>query len=234
MVEIFGLQLDYMTLTLLVFVVFGLSIFASSRVRSVFSRYNQTPSQRGQAAHGVARELLYNAGSGVQIERVQGSLTDHYNSKTQTVGLSTEVYDSTSVAALAIAAHEIGHVMQYEEDYVPIKVRNAILPVARLGSQAGPILCIVGLLLSSYPLAIAGVALYAAMLLFQLFTLPVEFNASRRAIALLTDGGYITDSEAPAAKKVLRAAAMTYVLAALASLISLLRLLAIVSGTRRK
>lgn len=222
-----------MTLTMLVFVIFGLSIIASSRVQSVFNRYNRESSERGQAAHGVARQLLYNAGSGVQLERVGGSLTDHFNPKTQTVGLSEAVYDSSSVAAVAIAAHEIGHVMQYEEDYAPIKMRNAVLPVARIGSQAGPLLCIIGLFLSIYPLAIAGVALYGAILLFQLFTLPVEFNASRRALAMLTEGGYITEAERPAARKVLNAAAMTYVLAALASLVTLLRLLAIANSSRR-
>lgn len=234
MIDIFGLELDYYTLTILVFVVFGLSMFASARVQSTFNRYNKQPTKRGQAAHGVASQLLYDNNSAVKLQEVGGNLTDHFNPKTNTVGLSNAVYSSDSIAAIAIAAHEIGHVMQHEEEYAPIKIRNLILPVAQLGSQMGPILCIIGLVMSIYPLAFAGVILYAAMLLFQLVTLPVEFNASKRALTMLTDGNYITEDEAPIAKKVLRAAAMTYVLAALASLVSLLRLLAITNGNRRR
>ncbi len=170
----------------------------------------------------------------MQITPVQGRLTDHFDPRTNIVGLSEAVYNDNSVAALAVAAHEIGHVMQYETGYIPFRVRNAILPVASFGSQAAPFIVIIGLIMSSYNLAMFGVILFAGMLLFQVVTLPVEFNASRRAIEMLESGGYLSYDEAPQAKAVLRAAALTYVVAALASLVTLLRLLGMASRTRRR
>ena len=154
-----------------------------------------------------------------------------------------EVYGSNSVSAYAVAAHEIGHVLQYQEDYRPMRLRSAILPAANIGSRIGPLLVIGGLLLSGvasrtgntgYYVAMAGVVLYVAVLLFQLVTLPVEFNASRRGLDLLTSGGYLADDELPGAKKMLRAAALTYVLAALGSFVTVLRLFSIAQGSRRR
>ena len=174
---------------------------------------------------------------------MQGQLTDHYNPKTQVVGLSEAVYGSCSVSAYAVAAHEIGHVLQHNEDYAPMKLRSAILPVANIGSRVGPFMVIGGLLLSmlaagtgnlGYYIAMAGVALYAMMFLFQLVTLPIEFNASKRGLAMLTEGGYIADDELPGAKKMLNAAAMTYVLAALGAFVTVLRFLSIAGGARRR
>ena len=150
------------------------------------------------------------------------------------MGLSTEVYSSTSVAALAIAAHEIGHVLQYQEDYAPIKWRTTVLPVANLGATFGPYMILIGLFMNIYPLAVVGLALYGAMFLFQLVTLPVEFNASRRGLELLDRGGYIDYADRGAAQKVLSAAAWTYVLAALGSLLSFLRFFMLVNGNRRR
>ncbi len=215
-------------------VVFVISIWAQSRVQKVFSQYSTAPVSSGKSADQIAQELLRRNGSNVQLAAVEGQLTDHFNPKTGVVGLSTQVYGSNSVSAVAVAAHEIGHVMQYQEGYGPIRLRNAILPVAAIGSQAAPWIVILGVMLGWTQMAWAGVILFGAMLLFQLVTLPVEFNASGRALRMLEEGNYISYDESDAAKKVLRAAACTYVLAALAALISFLRLLSIASRSRRR
>lgn len=221
-------------LYILALVLMVVGVVASSSVQRTFNKYAKTPSQYGFVASTVAKELLYNNSSSVQVTQVKGSLTDHFNPKTHTVGLSDAVYSNNSVAALAVAAHEIGHVMQYEENYTPIKIRNMILPVAQLGSNIAPLLVIGGILIGLFDLALLGALLYGVMFLFQVVTLPVEFNASRRGIEMLSSGGYISQSEIPVAKKVLKAAAMTYVVAALASLVTFLRLLVIANGNRRR
>ena len=210
-----------------------LSLVAQVGVQRTFRKYAQVMASANKSAASVAKELLHQEGSVAQVTPVGGSLTDHYNPKTNIVGLSQTVYDERSVAAIAVAAHEIGHVMQYEQGYVPIRLRNAILPVASFGSQAAPYIVIAGLLFSSYNLAMVGVILFGAMLLFQVVTLPVEFNASSRAIEMLQTGGYLSYEEVPQAKKVLRAAAFTYVVGALASLANFLRLLSIANRSRR-
>lgn len=222
-----------MLLLFAVFAVMIIGMFAQSRVKSTFEKYNKRAAYCAKTAAEVAQELLYKNASTVTLTQVQGALTDHFNPKTGTVGLSQAVYGNMSVSALAVAAHEIGHVMQYEEGYAPIRIRNSILPVANLGSHAAPIIVIIGLLMSSYYLAMAGAILFGAVFLFQLVTLPVEFNASARGIEMLTSGGYITADESGDARRVLRAAAMTYVLATLASALSFLRILFIAQRTRR-
>ena len=220
-------------IAVLVVAVFGL--IASARVNSAFKKYSSLPASCGWSASRVAQRLLYEGGSNASLTTVSGSLTDHYNPSTNTVGLSESVYNSTSVAALAVAAHEIGHVMQHQEGYVPIKVRNAVLPIAKIGSTVGPILVIVGLMLGAFNLASIGAGLYFGILAFQLVTLPVEFNASRRGLRMLTEGGYISGStEENAAKKVLRAAAMTYVVAALSTFLTFLRLVLMANRSRRR
>ena len=221
--RIFGVYVSYETLMLALIVVFVLSLIAQGKVRRVFKRYNTVPGARNIPAHEAAREMLMDNGSSVTVQPVQGNLTDHYDPRSDTVGLSTEVYDSTSVAALAIAAHEIGHVLQYQESYAPIKWRTTVLPVANLGATFGPYMILIGLFMNLYPLAVIGLALYGAMFLFQVVTLPVELNASRRGLELLDRGGYIDYSNRSDAQKVLSAAAWTYVLAALGSLLSFLR-----------
>ncbi len=233
---------DYFYLFLLLGVMI-LSMIAQNRVASVFNQYEQVRAKSGVTGAELAQRLLYQNGLSLPIQQVSGSLTDHFNPKEQTVGLSEVVYGSDSVSALAVAAHEIGHVLQYDEGYGPMKLRSVILPVANIGSRIGPFLVIGGLLLSvlaantgniGYYIAMGGVGLYVVMFLFQLLTLPVEFNASKRGLNMLTEGGYIADDELPGAKKMLNAAAMTYVLAALGSFVTVLRLFSIAGRARRR
>ena len=233
---------DFVYLILL-FAIMILSLVAQGRVQSVFNKYAQVPSKSGVTGARLAEELLNRNGLDLPVQPVQGTLTDHYDPKNQVVGLSQAVYGSPSVSALAVAAHEIGHVLQHNEDYAPMKMRSVILPMANIGCRIGPYLVLGGLLLSylaqgtgnaGYYIALAGVGLYVMMLLFQLITLPVEFNASKRGLEMLTDGGYLTDDELPGAKKMLRAAAMTYVLAALGSFVTVLRLLSLTGRARRR
>ena len=222
--------------------VFVLSLIAQSRVQRVFQKYAEQHTGCGMPAAFLAEELLRKNGLNLPVQRVQGSLTDHYDPRSEAVGLSEAVYDSDSVSAYAVAAHEIGHVLQHQEGYAPMRMRSVILPVANIGCRVGPFLVLGGLLLSlltrigngGYYIAIGGVALYAVMLLFQLLTLPVEFNASKRGLQMLTEGGYLREEELPGAKRMLRAAAMTYLLAALGSLITVFRLFAIARGARRR
>lgn len=215
----------------LVLIAMVLGLVAQSAVKNNFKKYSGVPARSGMTGSDAAARLL--AGSNVTLHRVRGTLTDHFDPKNKSVALSEGVYDSASVAALAIAAHEIGHVMQYQEGYFPIKLRNAILPVANFGSKAAPFIVIIGIAMGSLNLAMAGVVLFGAMLAFQLVTLPVEFNASRRALDMLVSNGFLAVEEEPGAKKVLRAAAMTYVASALASAANLLRLLSMVNSRRR-
>ena len=233
---------DFVYLILLLAIMI-LSMIAQGRVQRVFNQYAQTPSRCGVTGARLAQELLYKNGLNLPIQPVQGTLTDHYDPRNQTVGLSQAVYGSSSVSALAVAAHEIGHVLQHNEDYAPMKMRSVILPAANIGCRIGPYLVLGGLLLSylaqgtgnaGYYIALVGVALYVMMLLFQLITLPVEFNASKRGLDMLTDGGYLAEDELPGAKKMLRAAAMTYVLAALGSFVTVLRLFSLARGARRR
>jgi Zn-dependent membrane protease YugP len=211
-----------------------LGFIAQASVGKTFRKYSEVRSQCGMRAVDVAQNLLRNAGSGVQITQVGGALTDHFDPRNNVVGLSEAVYGSNSVAALAVSAHEIGHVMQYELGYVPIKLRNAVLPVARFGSAAAPFIVIGGMLFGSYDLAMIGVILFGAVFAFQLITLPVELNASSRAIEMLSSGGYLSYDEVTGAKRVLRAASMTYVVATLSSALTLLRLLLLARGSRRR
>jgi len=228
---------------ILAIVIMFLSLFAQAHVQSVFQRYAQKPTARGIYGGQLAQELLMQNGLTLPIQPVAGELTDHFDPKNQVVGLSEAVYGSNSVSAYAVAAHEIGHVMQYQEDHPLMRIRSAILPAANLGSRIGPLLVMGGILISAfvsaagnagYYVALAGVALYAAVLLFQLVTLPVEFDASRRGLEMLTAGAYLTDEELPGAKKMLRAAALTYVLAALGSFVTVMRLLSFARSARRR
>lgn len=215
------------------FAILIISFWAQARVQTVFKRYANTRVSSGMSADHIAQALLAKQGYSTQITPVEGNLTDHYNPKTGIVGLSTQVYGSDSISAVAVAAHEIGHVVQYHEGYGPIRFRNAVLPVAAIGSQAAPWIVLLGVFMGSFNFAMIGVILFGVMLLFQLVTLPVEFNASNRALRMLEEGNYISYEESDQAKKVLRAAAMTYVLAALSALISFLRLLSIARRTKR-
>lgn len=210
-----------------------LGMIVQARMNGAFTKFSKVPASSGLRAEEVAQRLLDDANSSVRLTSVQGRLTDHYNPKTQTVGLSTAVYGQSSVAALAVAAHEIGHVMQHEEGYAPIKLRNAVLPLAQFGSFAGPVIVIAGAFMQAFGLAMIGVYIYAAVLLFQFVTLPVELNASTRAMEMLASGGYISRDETAGVKRVLNAAAMTYVVAVLSTLVTLLRFLSIANRSRR-
>lgn len=225
--------MSYGFIMFLIIVVFFLSLIASGKVERTFRKYDTLPGARGSTGRDLAEDVLFDNGLSVAVQPVNGSLTDHYDPKNQTVGLSTVVYGNTSVSALAVAAHELGHVLQHAEGYGPLNLRNTLLPVARLGSAAGPYIILLGLFINSTPIAKAGLILYGLMFAFQVVTLPVEFNASDRGLELLEHGGYVAASDMPCARKVLRAAAMTYVLSALASFLSLLRFAALINGRRR-
>lgn len=209
-----------------------LSFYAQMKVSSTFKKYSQVGSISGRNGSQLARMLLDRAGlANVRIEHIAGQLSDHYDPRDQVLRLSESVYGSTSVAALGVAAHEVGHAIQHGEQYTPLILRNSIVPVVNFASMASFPLLLIGLFISR-PLAMVGVLLFTAVVIFQLITLPVEFNASRRAVTLLSDGGYIYGDEIPAVKKVLGAAALTYVAAALVSLLNLLRFLILIGFNR--
>ena len=214
------------------------SLIASSSVNSTFKKYSQQYSRRGiTGAQAAERVLRANGVHSVQITRVSGNLTDHFDPKANVIRLSDSVYGSTSTAAIGVACHEAGHAVQYAQSYAPIKLRAAIIPVTNLGSKLAMPLILIGLLLSSfenvsYSFVYLGIACFGLSLVFQLITLPVEFNASRRAIRAIEDGEILTAEEQKGAKKTLTAAAMTYVAATAVALAQLLRLL-VLFGRRR-
>lgn len=210
-----------------------ISLFAQMKVQSTYKKYAQMLSSRGRTAAEITREILDKNGlSGVSIERVPGKLTDHYDPRSDVIRLSETVMGDTSVASIGVAAHEAGHAVQHHTGYFPIRVRNAVLPVANFGSRLAFPLILLGLILSMPPLVSFGILLFSFVLLFQLVTLPVEFNASRRAIETLRGSNILLGEELAGAKKVLRAAALTYVAAALTSAAQLLRLV-LLSRRRR-
>ena len=203
------------------------SLIMSANVKGTYSKYKTVRNRSGiTGAEAARRILLENGITDVRIEVCGGELTDHYNPRTNVVSLSADVFNSTSVAAVGIAAHEVGHVCQHYSGYAPIKIRNAVLPVANIGSSLSIPLIIFGIFLSFKPLVMAGVIAFAAVVLFQLVTLPVEFNASHRALATIKDQGILFGAEYTGAKKTLTAAAMTYVASLAVALLQLLRLIA--------
>ena len=210
-----------------------LGIWAQSKVKSTYAEYSRVPTRLGRSAATVVDDLLRrNGNSKVRIGRVSGELTDHYNPGNETLNLSDGVYASNSVAALGIAAHEAGHAMQKHDGYAPLKLRTAIVPAVNICSGLSTPLFFLGLLMSWEPLLTLGIILFAASTVFALVTLPVEFNASNRAVAMLTEGGYVNGEEERGVRKVLQAAALTYVASAVTSLLSLLRLVMIANRRR--
>ena len=211
-----------------------LSMWAQFRVSSTFSRFSKVRASSGMTATQMAEQLLHAEGVyDVSVERTRGNLTDHYDPKNMVLRLSDSTANSTSVAALGVAAHEAGHVLQHRDGYAPLMLRTAAVPVVNIGSNLSWPLFVVGLIFSWDPLLYAGIALFALAVLFALITLPVEFNASKRALAALETNGYLQPGEEMrGAKKVLSAAAMTYVASAFMAIMQLLRLLAI-AGARR-
>lgn len=211
-----------------------LAMWAQFRVQSTFRKYSDVPSAQGWTAAEMAADLLARNGLGsVRIERVRGSLTDHYDPRTNTLRLSDTVYGSTSLAALGVAAHECGHAMQEAKGYKPLRIREKIVPVAQIGSWAAMPLFVLGLVMSWEPLLTAGIIVFSLVVAFYLVTLPVEFDASGRALEQLEGGGYLSSAETDDAGRVLRAAALTYVAAALQAVLQLLRLLVLAGGNRR-
>lgn len=231
----YGFDWTYLVLVLPCLI---LSLWASSSVNRTFKRYSTQYSQRRiTGADAAMRVLRSNGVHNVRIERISGNLTDHFDPKTNVVRLSDSVYSSTSTAAIGVACHEAGHAVQYAESYAPIKLRAAIIPLTNFGSKLAMPLILVGILLSyignfSYFFVYLGIACFGLSLVFQLVTLPVEFNASRRAIRAIDEGDLLTQQELLGAKKTLRAAAMTYVAATAVALAQLLRLL-VLFGRRR-
>lgn len=211
-----------------------LAMWAQFRVQSTFRKYSDAPSAQGWTAAEMAADLLARNGLGdVRVDRVRGSLTDHYDPRTNTLRLSDTVYGSTSLAALGVAAHECGHAMQEAEGYKPLRIREKIVPVAQIGSWAAMPLFVLGLVMSWEPLLTAGIIVFSLVVAFYLVTLPVEFDASGRALEQLEGGGYLSSAETDDAGRVLRAAALTYVAAALQAVLQLLRLLVLAGGNRR-
>ena len=209
-----------------------IALWSQIKVKTTFSKYSAYRTDIS-GADAARRVLELNGVHGVKIERVSGNLTDHYDPRTTTIRLSESVCDSYSISAVGVAAHEAGHAVQYAKGYFPIKLRSVILPVCNLGSQLSLPLLIIGLIFNFYFLVKLGVILFCGAFIFQLITLPVEFNASSRAIASLKNGlVLLTDNDIRYTKKVLSAAAMTYIAAALVSLAQLIRLIAITNKRR--
>lgn len=216
------------------------AMIASSRVNSTFQKYSQQYSQRRLTGAEAARRVLQHNGiTGVRIERVAGNLTDHYDPRTNVIRLSDSVYASTSTAAIGVAAHEAGHAVQYAKGYAPIKLRAAIIPLTNFGSKLAMPLILAGILLAAFGgfstiLVDLGIAAFGLSFVFQLITLPVEFNASRRAIRAIEEAQILTDEERRGAQKTLKAAAMTYVAAMAVALAQLLRLIVLFGNRRRR
>ncbi len=204
-----------------------LSLFAQWKVQSAFGRASKMTARIGRSGADVARDLAARERVRVSVEPSHGFLSDHFNPTTDTLGLSPDVYSGRSLASLGIAAHELGHALQKKEGYWPMNVRAGLVPLANIGSSFSMILFFGGLMMGQKPLLLGGIALFSLAVLFTLITLPVEFDASNRAMAVLTDHQMITAQEAPEVRKVLNAAALTYVAAAVMAIVQLLRLVLI-------
>lgn len=212
-------------------------MIASARVKGTFNKYSQLRSMLGMNGAQVAQRVLQAAGIyDVQVRHVSGSLTDHYDPRTKTVNLSDPVYNATSVAALGVAAHECGHAIQHAKSYAPLSIRSALVPIANFGSMLAWPVILIGLLFntrSSGLIIDIGILLFSAAVLFQLVTLPVEFDASRRALVMLRTQGILADDELRYTRRVLKSAALTYVASAAAAILQLLRIILITNGRRR-
>ncbi len=212
-------------------------MIASARVKGTFNKYSQLRSMSGMNGAQVAQRVLQAAGIyDVQVRHVSGSLTDHYDPRTKTVNLSDPVYNATSVAALGVAAHECGHAIQHAKSYAPLSIRSALVSIANFGSMLAWPVILIGLFFntrSSGLIIDIGILLFSAAVLFQLVTLPVEFDASRRALVMLRTQGILSDDELKYTRKVLKSAALTYVASAAAAILQLLRIILITNGRRR-
>lgn len=224
----------YMT-GFIVIPVFIFALVCQIKVKSSFRKYSQVISRTGMSGADAAWRLLQlNGITDVKIRRISGTLTDYYDPKNKEICLSQDVFDSHSVAAIGVACHEAGHACQHAQGYAALKIRNAVIPATRIGTTLGVPLCLIGLFFNSETLAYIGIGLYLFVALFQLITLPVEFNASRRALETISTHGFLMEEEYRGAKKVLTAAALTYVAALASAIATLLRLLLVVNGGRRR
>ena len=215
--------------------VFIFALICQAKVKTNFNRYSQIMNRSGMTGADAAWRLLQlNGITDVKIKRISGTLTDYYDPNKKEICLSEDVFNSRSIAAIGVACHEAGHACQHNEGYFPLKIRSIVIPATQIGSALGVPLCLIGLFINSEPLAYAGLIMYGFVALFQLITLPVEFNASKRALQTIETNGFLTDSEYVGARKVLSAAALTYVAALASALATILRLLIIVAGGRRR
>lgn len=233
------MYLDYYILGIILVPGLLLSIVSEVMVADSFKKYSVIGSQLGQTASQVARTFLDNAGlQHIQIVRVSGHLTDHYHHKKQILALSDSVYDSTSIAAIGVACHEVGHALQFQQNYAPVRIRNFLVPICNFGSKLMWVIMFMGVaffyLLATPVYLYVGVGVFALFVLFNLVTLPCEFNASKRATELLQTSGYLNTEELVGAKKVLRAAALTYVASLIVSILDLLRLILVLMANTRK
>ena len=230
---IFGLfRFDWTILLVIPAMIFAL--WAQFKVQSTYKKYASYPTRRGMTGAEAARRILdANGLHHVRIEHIRGELTDHFDPRENVIRLSDAVHDSKSAAAIGVASHEAGHAVQHAKGYAPIKLRAAIVPVTRFGSMLAIPLFFIGLLMASDYLMLGGIVLYALIAFFQLVTLPVEFNASSRAMKAIRASGMLTDEECAASREVLTAAALTYVAALVTSLMTLLRLIILANGRRR-
>jgi hypothetical protein len=230
----YGYGIDWTYLLIIVAAI--ISLIAQALVKSTFSKYSKYAGARGLTGAQTAEIILRANGiNDVSVQRVSGSLTDHYDPKTKTVNLSETVYDKTSVAAVGVAAHECGHAIQHDVGYVPLSFRSALVPVANIGSQLSWVFIIIGLVLSYNHLLITiGIFMFSLAVLFQLVTLPVEFNASARALDQLEAQGILDRREIGGTRKVLTAAAMTYVASAASAVLQLLRLILLFGGNNKR
>ncbi len=220
-----GLGMGADPMYLLAIIMAVVCMIASYRVNSVYKRYNRIRSMSGMTGAQVAIEILRRNGvNDVSVQHVAGNLTDHYDPRTRVVNLSDATYGSNSVAAIGVAAHECGHVMQHQTGYLPLQIRSTLVPAANIGSKAGVPIIILGMILSFSPLITIGIVVFSLAVLFQLVTLPVEFDASHRALVMLEEYGILGPEEVDDSRKVLSAAAMTYVASAAAAVVQLLRL----------
>lgn len=226
----YGIDYTYLIFVLPAIII---SMIAQLKVSSTFSKYNKLANSRRITGADVARRILDKNGlSNVMVEHIRGNLTDHYDPTSKILRLSDSVFSSSTIAALGVAAHECGHAIQHARGYVPLKMRHGVYPLVRFSSAASMPLILIGLIVNTPYLLYFGIILFSAVVLFQLITLPVEFNASKRALVILKDFYYLDDYELKGAKKVLTAAALTYVASALTSIMQLLRLLVIANNRR--
>ena len=210
---------------MVMFVGIAITMWAQFKVKRTFRKYDEFVAQSGATADQVARDILRRGGLPVSVEPVHGHLTDHYDPRDRMLRLSESVYGNRSLAAIGVAAHEAGHAFQHAQGYVPLSLRTSLVPVANIGSKMAWIFLIAGFIFGWLELIFFGIVFFSAAVIFSIVTLPVEFNASSRAIQILADGGYLTPEEIPASRKVLNAAALTYVASALVAILELLRLL---------